>query len=197
MTHKYCMNPIFSNIRDFTFAMDLNLPYSDEEILEWSHDQNWFLWSGPGDRYRVASPKGKLMVELFESLKDPKNFKEPILDTIFNEKNYFRLWILNKDALLNNTSVSIGLYKDPPGFYLGNHLDPRDIIVSGMHYLTKSDKQYTAFYTSKQFDHEIKLLPSQYRGWMSANNEQGWHDGRNEDTFDRVAIYFDICLKLN
>jgi hypothetical protein len=191
---EHNLNLQYTQIRDYAFALSIQFPYSDEEILSAANTEILKRWAGPGDRYRTDCPQSKVLKEIFEIFKDPAIFKQQILDTLYATEEYKFFWLRNKQDLFTSSKLNVALYKDSAKYYLKNHLDPRDVIVSGMYYLTKSDLQYTTIYTSENNDNPIQLLPSQYQGWMLANTENSWHDGRNEDSVDRIAIYYDLYL---
>jgi hypothetical protein len=194
---QFIFTPVPSppKMHQYIYLLDLHLNIN--HILELLKDEEWEFWSNShNNRSVIANCKNPELNSILTEIRESRAFKKELLDLLFSTTSYHFLWHYGKDVLLNNTTTTAVFYKDSPSFELGPHLDPRNIVASAMYFLTKSEKQGSVLYSSKNSDDPFYIMSDRNPGWVLANTAHSWHGGGNYDSIDRISLYLDVCIDL-
>jgi len=116
--------------------------------------------------------------------------KNIIVDALYEDTEFKRLWGISKDSLLKLTKLIACFITDLPGLTVKIHLDNRLLVGTGMIYLNeKSDgRQSTIFYTDEQKSNPLEVPTGFQNGWFAANTHSNWHEGFNHANTNRLSV---------
>ena len=197
------MQIIFNKQRDYIYTFDLNLLYTNNEILsalqqeDWQPDQAGYAQDSFPTRYRLTHPKNSVLTEIQQWI-DHGDVKKQIVDQLYQEQLFPGYWGLSQERMMDQTFI-YGVYTlDKPGYSIRIHTDDRMHVVQGMIYFIPTDDpdQSTTFYTTFEGDNPIRIPTGPGAGYIAANTNNSWHTGKNSSTEDRYSLIFGIRLKL-
>jgi hypothetical protein len=176
-------------IKQYTYAVHLNLPYTADEIIKEINQCELVQW-GPG-RYST-NMRSKILSEIEQVITE-----YPFIEK-FHETNDFKLlWKnISLEEFKKKVKFSCGCLVDKPGFSLSPHLDSRQIVITGMIFLNPVNdvRQNTILYDDPYMKNP-KHLPSNIgEGWVMCNTHTTWHSGRNLSDQNRYSILFDYTI---
>jgi len=176
-------------IRPFTFSLNMNLPYTVDEV---NNEIKSYDFTPLGKGRHISGFRSKILDEMQQVIID-----HSFLDEFYKFDEFRQMWpTLTLEELKNKTSFNCALYKDSPGFSMGSHLDSRQLVVVGMIFLnpTNIPEQNTVLYSNKLKDNPQNLPSGLGDGWVMANAHNTWHSGGNQSTQDRYSILFNYAL---
>ena len=197
------MQIIFNKQRDYIYTFDLNLLYTNNEILsalqqeDWQPDQAGYAQNSFPTRYRLTHPHNPVLTEIQEWI-DHGDVKKQIIDQLYQEPLFPAYWGLSQQRMMDQTFI-YGIYTlDRPGYSIRIHTDDRLHVVQGMIYFIPTDDldQSTTFYTTFEGDDPIRIPTGPGAGYIAANTNNSWHTGKNSSTQDRYSLIFGIRLNL-
>jgi hypothetical protein len=132
---------------------------------------------------------------LYEYLQSD-SLKTVIVDALYEDAEFKRLWGLNKESLLKLTKLVACFIIDRPGLHVKVHLDNRMLIGTGMIYLNElsDSRQSTIFYTDDQRSNPMEMPTGFQNGWFAANTHNSWHEGFNLAPTNRLSVL--LMLKI-
>jgi hypothetical protein len=176
-------------IRPFTFSLNMNLPYTIDEV---NNEIKAYDFTPLGKGRHISGFRSKILDEIQQAIID-----HSFLDEFYKFDEFRQMWpTLTLEELKNKTSFNCALYKDSPGFSMGSHLDSRQLVVVGMIFLnpTNIPEQNTILYSNKLKDDPRNLPSGLGDGWVMANAHNTWHSGGNKSNQDRYSILFNYAL---
>ena len=195
----------FNKLRDFVYAVNLDLPVDNQTIIDELRQQNW---RPDQAAYGQSDFVGRYFLNwddlTSESLKSLQSwshsdqFRKTIIDQLYSEKLFGGHWSIGPEEMFRNTKSSGRFLKDLPGFTAGLHIDNRLLVASGMIYFVNGDdpNQSTTFYSNSRRDYPRRIPTGHGRGWIAANTHDSWHDGLNQSSQERYSMILSVGLKL-
>ena len=184
------MQAEFLEIRPFIYQFKLiDVPFSLQDVLaevstptidNTRHKINQFKNFGP-------------IVESLSAFFCSNEFQTQLINIVSQNKLFWdSYWKHNPVIFKNNLSPIFEGDLDAPGFFMGPHLDNREIVTVGMcHFIDGDDPlQSTTFYTSEDRSNPIRMPTGFGVGWACANLHNTWHSGRNDSNKNRFSIKF-------
>ena len=196
------MQATFQKQRDFVYTLQLDLPYSNSEIIEALHKETWIPdEAGYGQnsfptRYRVPDSQQPIPKEI-QLYIEKGHFKRAIIDTLWST-NFPSLWGVSADRMDTMTFMYGIFTKDCPGYSIRPHTDDRMHVVQGMIYFINGDEpsQSTVVFSTKDETNPYRIPTGNGAGYFAANTNDSWHSGQNSSTQDRYSIVFGVRLDL-
>jgi hypothetical protein len=196
----------YTQLRPFVYQINFSFCHNSQTIIEELNKSDWEPWNlieaqqAPSLSTRsILNPDNiAILSDAVEYFSNPAGYKTDILKELFKQQQFEKIWAIDYETLMRNTTNVLLLYKDGPGFVAPIHLDNRQLVTSGM--ITFSDHDdpdiSTFFYTSKNKDDPLRVPIGHGQGWTAAVTHTTWHAGGNYSTTDRYSLYFAVGLKL-
>jgi len=199
------MEITFTKQRDYVYTLKLELPYSNEEMLEllqqetWEQDRsNGYQPSTFTTRHRLHYPKNPILKEI-QKWVTHGNLKQKLLSTLYQESFWSGLWGVSQERMDSNTLIYGTFIKDRPRYNLIPHTDDRIHVLQGMIYFIPTDdpNQSTMCYTTREGSDPLRIPTGHGLGYFAANSNNSWHAGKNASDQDRYSLIYGIRLNLN
>ena len=196
------MQTAFQKQRDYVYTLQLNLPYSNFDIVEdlkketWQPDTAGYAQNAFPTRYRVPDSHQPISKEI-QSYVEKGNFKRTIIDTLW-ATNFPAIWGVDA-AQMDAMTFIYGIFtRDLPGYFIRPHTDDRMHVVQGMIYFIEGDDpaQSTVTYTTFEGDNPLRIPTGSGVGYFAANTNNSWHSGQNSSDQDRYSMVFGIRLNI-
>jgi len=192
----------FQHLRDYIYSIKLDLPYTNEEIVNELRIENWeediagYGQSSFPTRYRLRQVTQPKLLEI-ERYVEHGDFKQRIIDELWKTP-FTGHWGVSAEKMMKITHLYGGFTKDLPGFNIRIHTDDRMHVVQGMIYFINDNdpKQSTCFYSDKNAKDPLPMTTGHGLGYFAANTNDGWHTGQNASDVDRYSMIFGIRLDL-
>ena len=196
------MQATFQKQRNYVYTLQLDLPYSNSEIINvlkketWEPDIAGYAQNAFPTRYRVPDSRQPVSKEI-QSYVEKGNFKRTIIDTLWLT-NFPAIWGVDADRMDTMTYMYGIFTKDLPGYLIRPHTDDRMHVVQGMIYFIEGDDpaQSTVTYTTFEGDDPLRIPTGSGVGYFAANTNNSWHSGQNSSDQDRYSMVFGIRLNL-
>ena len=197
------MQVFFNKQRDYIYTFDLQLPYTNDEILQaltqetWVPDQAGYAQDSFPTRFRLVHPENIILKEI-QNLVEKSDLTTQIISTLYQEPLFPGYWGLSQERMIENTFI-YGVYTlDKPGYSIRIHTDDRLHVVQGMIYFMPTDDpdRSTTFYTSYEGNNPMRIPTGPGTGYFAANLSTSWHTGKNASSQDRYSLIFGIRLNL-
>lgn len=196
------MQVSFQKQRDFIYTLELDLPWSNQEIVDqmakepWQPDQAGYGQNSFPTRFRVPNATQPIP-QVIQHYVEKGDFKRSILDTLW-ATNFPAFWGVDADRMDRMTFIYGILTKDCPGYSIRIHTDDRMHVLQGMIYFINGDdpKQSTVTYTTKEGANPYRIPTGNGIGYFAGNTNDSWHTGQNASTLDRYSIIFGIRLNI-
>jgi hypothetical protein len=204
------MQVTFQKQRNYVYTLQLDLPYSNSEIVEeltkedWQADTGGYTQDSFPTRYRlkkVIHPKLKEIEQYIEK----SEFKRKIIDILWEpitdsapSLGFSALWGVDADRMDKMTYMYGIFTKDLPGYLIRPHTDDRMHVVQGMIYFIDGDDpdQSTSVFSTKEGADLYRIPTGNGVGYFAANTNDSWHGGQNSSNQDRYSMVFGIRLNL-
>jgi hypothetical protein len=192
----------FEKQREFIYTLKLDLPYSNNEIIEelkkeeWIRDEAGYGQNSFPTRFRmkmVQQPKLKKIEQYVEH----GDFKQKILSTLW-ETTFPGCWGVDANQMDQMTFIYGMFTKDLPGYMIRPHTDDRMHVLQGMIYFIDEDNpnQSTTVYSTKEGANPYRVPTGHGVGYFAANTNDSWHSGQNTSDQDRYSLIFGIRLNI-
>ena len=196
------MQIAFQKQRDFIYTLQLDLPWTNQEIVNelkketWQPDQAGYSQNSFPTRFRVQNPRQPICQSIQQYV-EQGNFKRTILDTLWATP-FPGIWGVDVDRMDRITFIYGIFTKDCPGYSIRIHTDDRMHVLQGMIYFIEGDDpdQSTTTYTTFEGDNPLRIPTGSGAGYFAANTNYSWHTGQNASDQDRYSIIFGIRLNI-
>ena len=196
------MQVTFQKQRDYVYTLQLDLPYSNSEIIEalqketWIPDNAGYEQNSFPTRYRVPNSQQPIPKKIQLCIeKGP--FKRDIIDLLWTT-GFPSLWGVDANRMDAMTYMYGIFTKDCPGYFIRPHTDDRMHVLQGMIYFIDGDDpaQSTTIYSTKEGNNPLRIPTGSGVGYFAANTNNSWHSGQNSSTQDRYSMVFGIRLNI-
>ena len=196
------MQATFQKQRDYVYTLQLDLPYSNSDIVEqlqkevWQPDEAGYAQNAFPTRYRLRTVTQPILKEV-EQYVEHSTFKRDIIDLLWTT-GFPAVWGVDAERMDAMTHMYGIFTKDCPGYFIRTHTDDRMHVLQGMLYFIDGDDpaQSTMSYTSFGGDDPYRVPTGSGVGYFAANTNNSWHSGQNSSDQDRYSIVFGIRLDL-
>jgi len=196
------MQAAFQKQRDYVYTLQLDLPYSNSDIVAefnkevWHPDEAGYAQNAFPTRYRLKTVTQPILKEV-EQYVEHSTFKRDIIDLLWTT-GFPAAWGVDAEHMDAMTYMYAMFTKDCPGYFIRTHTDDRMHVVQGMIYFIDGDDpaQSTVTYTSFEGDDPLRVSTGSGVGYFAANTNNSWHSGQNSSDQDRYSIVFGIRLNI-
>jgi hypothetical protein len=196
------MQATFQKQRDYVYTLQLDLPYSNFDIVEdlkkeaWQPDTAGYAQNSFPTRYRLRTVTQPILKEI-EQYIEHGTFKRDIIDLLWTSR-FPSIWGVDADRMDAMTFIYGMFTKDCPGYFIRPHTDDRMHVLQGMIYFIEGDDpaQSTMAYTTFEGDDPLRIPTGSGVGYFAANTNNSWHSGQNSSNQDRYSMVFGIRLNL-
>jgi len=198
------MEITFNKQRDYVYTLKLELPYTNEEMLQllqqetWEQDHGGYQQDTFTTRHRLHRPKNPVLKEI-QKWVTHGDLKQKLLTTLYQEPFWAGYWGVSQERMDLNTFIYGTFIKDRPRYNIMPHTDDRIHVLQGMIYFIPTDdpNQSTTCYTTKEGANPLRIPTGHGLGFFTANSNDSWHSGKNASDQDRYSLIFGIRLNLS
>ena len=182
--------------REFLYQLNLiDLPGTQDTIIEELKTENWIIDPNRSDRKRCFNPQGNLLNKILSfALSD--RFKKNILDILWANDNVMPIWPITVDDMMSITSSTAVWINDLPGYNNLIHIDNRLLVaISWIHFIIDDDpNQCTTFYLDEYKSSPLSMPSGFGQGWTTLNTHNAWHSGWNLTQVNRYSLSYVVVL---
>jgi hypothetical protein len=197
------MQAHFQFQRPYIYTLQLDLPYTNEEIVSdfksevWSPDEVVPGQSSFPSRFRLRSVTRPRLQEIAHYV-EHGDFKRKIINTLWSNPEFSGYWGTDADRMDSITFIYGIFTRDLPDYFIRIHTDNRMHVVQGMIYFVDGDDpaQSTTMYSTQSGDDPYRIPTGHGLGYFAANTNDSWHAGQNISSQDRYSLIFGLSLDL-